>query len=214
MYSECADDDDDDACDTTVRRRRLPSHWWPLLRSPKKSIVLLSVDAENDDDDDDDDEQESRDGHDAQWPRVPPSSPPPTRTRTTTTVPSRCTLLASWSRVEVLSLKSFDVLMEPKKGIYLFSLSEECFQILIPKSIIGLFKDSKSVFFQKKKRWVLWKRLLYTKARFFSFSIKRATTKKKVVSATGSGSVYIVVFKRRFLDVLTLLVEKARRSFF
>ena len=51
-------------------------------------------------------------------------------------------------------------------------------------------------------------------ARFFSFSIKRATTKKKVVSATGSGSVYIVVFKRRFLDVLTLLVEKARRSFF
>ena len=72
------------------------------------------------------------------------------------------------------------------------------------------------VFFQKKKRWVLWKRLLYTKsARFFSFSIKRATTKKKkVVSATGSGSVYIVVFKRRFLDVLTLLVEKARRSFF
>ena len=52
------------------------------------------------------------------------------------------------------------------------------------------------------------------RARFFSFSIKRATTKKKVVSATGSGSVYIVVFKRRFLDVLTLLVEKARRSFF
>ena len=71
------------------------------------------------------------------------------------------------------------------------------------------------MFFSKRRRWVLWKRLLYTKsARFFSFSIKRATTKKKVVSATGSGSVYIVVFKRRFLDVLTLLVEKARRSFF
>ena len=71
------------------------------------------------------------------------------------------------------------------------------------------------VCFSKRRRWVLWKRLLYTKsARFFSFSIKRATTKKKVVSATSSGSVYIVVFKRRFLDVLTLLVEKARRSFF
>ena len=71
------------------------------------------------------------------------------------------------------------------------------------------------MFFSKRRRWVLWKRLLYTKsARFFSFSIKRATTKKKVVSATSSGSVYIVVFKRRFLDVLTLLVEKARRSFF
>ena len=40
------------------------------------------------------------------------------------------------------------------------------------------------------------------------------TKTKKVVSATSSGSVYIVVFKRRFLDVLTLLVEKARRSFF
>ena len=66
-------------------------------------------------------------------------------------------------------------------------------------------------------------------ARFFSFIIKRAcvfvpklcadtdhekTKTKKVVSATRSGSVYIVVFKRRFLDVLTLLVEKARRSFF
>ena len=92
-----------------------------LFSARQKSIVLLSVDAENDDDDD---EQESRDGHDAQWPRVPPSSPPPTRTRTRTTVPSRCTLLALWSRVEVLSLKSFDVLMEPKRvGLYLFSLS-------------------------------------------------------------------------------------------
>ena len=65
-------------------------------------------------------------------------------------------------------------------------------------------------------------------ARFFTFSIIKGacvcldetvcadekTKKKVVVSATSSGSACIVVFKRRFLDVLTLLVEKARRSFF
>ena len=185
------------------------------LFSARQKSVLLSVDAENDDDDD---EQESCDGHDAQWPRVPPSSPPPPRT-TTTTVPSRCTLLA-WSRVEVLSLKSFDVLMEPRVGIYLFSLSgvlpntdtlNESLDCLRTQKDRGFFCVC---VFPKEEDGFCGNDFCTQSARFFSFSIKRATTKKKVVSATGSGSVYIVVFKRRFLDVLTLLVEKARRSFF